>query len=87
MSDSESSSSGNSSREELSGHEDIVQQSSVVQPYMYEPSAENDYHEEETDEDGIQRATLEAGFNKTLPTSSWCVCGYMARFQCNILSY
>ena len=86
MSDSESCNSRNSSGEELSDHEDAVEQSSVVQPYMYEPPAESDYHEEETDEDGIPRATLEARFNKTLATSSWYGYACIVCLYCNILS-
>jgi hypothetical protein len=37
----------------------VVEQSSVVQPYQFEPVA-SDYEEDETDEDGILRETLEA---------------------------
>ena len=37
----------------------VVEQSSVVQPYQFEPVADSDYEEDETDEDGILRESLE----------------------------
>ncbi len=67
MSDSESLVS-QTETEESTDHEDVVEQSSVVQPYQYEPVADSDYEEEETDEDGIMR---EARFNKNVAVSSW----------------
>ena len=51
----------------------VVEQSSVVQPYQFEPVADSDYEEDETDEDGILRETLEARFTKTVAVSSWYV--------------
>ncbi len=68
MSDSESLV---SETEESTDFEDVVEQSSVVQPYQYEPVADSDYEEEETDEDGIMREVLEARFNKNVAVSSW----------------
>jgi hypothetical protein len=70
MSDNESIESQTDS-EQSTDHEDVVEQSSVVQPYQFEPVADSDYEEEETDEDGILREQLEARFNKTVPLSSW----------------
>ena len=43
----------------------------IVQPYQFEPVADTDYEEDETDEDGIMRETLEARFKKTVAVSSW----------------
>jgi hypothetical protein len=57
--------------EQSTDNEDVVEQSSVVQPYQFEPVAESDYEEDETDEDGILRETLEARFKKTVAVSSW----------------
>ena len=37
----------------------------------FEPVADGDYEEEETDEDGILRETFEARFKKTIAVSSW----------------
>ena len=68
MSDSESLV---SETEQSTDFEDVVEQSSVVQPYQYEPVADSDYEEEETDEDGIMREVLEARFNKNVAVSSW----------------
>ena len=34
-------------------NEDIAKQSSVVQPYQFEPVADSDYEEDQTDEDDI----------------------------------
>ncbi len=70
MSDSESLVS-QTETEESTDFEDVVEQSSVVQPYQYEPVADSDYEEEETDEDGIMREVLEARFNKNVAVSSW----------------
>lgn len=70
MSDSESFESHTDS-EESTDHEDIVEQSSVVQPYQFEPVADSDYEEQQTDEDGILRENLEAQVNKTVAVSSW----------------
>ena len=70
MSDNESIESQTDS-EQSTDHEDVVELSSVVQPYQFEPVADSDYEEEETDEDGILREQLEARFNKTVPLSSW----------------
>ncbi len=53
--------------EQSTDNEDVVEQSSVVQPYQFEPVAESDY--DETDEDGILRETLEARFKKTVAVS------------------
>ena len=44
---------------------------SLVQPYQFEPVADSDYEEDERDEDGILRETLEARFTKTVAVSSW----------------
>ena len=52
-------------------NEDVAEQSSVVQPYQFEPVADSDYEEDERDEDGILRETLEARFTKTIAVSSW----------------
>ena len=68
MSDSESLVS-QTETEESTDHEDVVEQ--YVQPYQYEPVADSDYKEEETDEDGIMREVLEARFNKNVAVSSW----------------
>jgi hypothetical protein len=46
--------------EESTDNEDIAEQSSVVQPYQFEPVADSDHEEDQTDEDGILRETLEA---------------------------
>ena len=71
MSDSESFES-QTDTEQSTNNEDVVEQSSVVQPYQFEPVAESDYEEDETDEDGILRETLEARFTKTIAViSSW----------------
>ena len=70
MSDSESFES-QTDTEQSTDNEDVVEQSSVVQPYQFEPFAESDYEEDETDEDGILRETLEARFKKTIAVSSW----------------
>ena len=58
MSDSESFES-QTDTEQSTDNEDVVEQSSVVQPYQFDPVAESDYEEDETDEDGILRETLE----------------------------
>ena len=47
-------------------NEDIAEQSSVVQPYQFQPVADSDYEEDQTDEDGILRETLEARFKKNV---------------------
>lgn len=52
-------------------NEDIAEQSSVVQPYQFEPVADSDYEEDQTDEDGILRETLEARFKKNVAVNSW----------------
>jgi hypothetical protein len=55
-------------------NEDIAEQSPVVQPYQFEPVADSDYEEPEedqTDEDGILRETLEARFKKNVAVNSW----------------
>ena len=70
MSDSESFESHTDSEESMD-HEDIVEQSSVVQPYQFEPVADSDYEEQQTDEDGILRENLEARVNKIVAVSSW----------------
>ena len=70
MSDSESFES-QTDTEQSTDNEDAVEQSSVVQPYQFEPVAESDYEEDETDEEGILRETLEARFKKTIAVSSW----------------
>ena len=70
MSDSESIES-QTDTEQFTDNEDIVERCSVVQPYQLEPVADSDYEEEETDEDGILRETLEARFKKTIAVSSW----------------
>ena len=70
MSDSESFES-QTDTEQSTDNEDVVEQSSVVQPYQFEAVAESDYEEDETDEDGILRETLEARFKKTIVVSSW----------------
>ena len=72
MSDSESFESHTES-EESTDHKDIVEQSSAVQPYQFEPVADSDHEEIEADEDGILRANLEARFNKTVAVRSWYV--------------
>ena len=38
-------------------------------PQQFEPVADSDYEEDETDENGIVRETLEARFTKTLAVS------------------
>ena len=48
-----------------------AEQSSVVQPYQFEPVADSDYEEDQTDEDGILRETLEARFKKNVAVNSW----------------
>ena len=45
-------------------NEDIAEQSSVVQPYQFEPVADGDYEADQTDEDGILPETLEVRFKK-----------------------
>ena len=70
MSDSESFES-QTDTERSTDNQDVIEQSSVVQPYQFEPLAESDYEEDETDEDGILRETLEARFKKTIAVSSW----------------
>ena len=50
-------------------NEDIAEQSSVVQPYQFEqfePVGDSDYEEDQTDEDGILRETLEARFTRKM---------------------
>ena len=54
-------------------NEDIAEQSSVVQPYQFEPVADSDYEEDQTDEGGILRETLEARFMKNVAVNSWQV--------------
>ena len=70
MSDSESIES-QTDTEQSTDNKDIVEQCSVVQPYQFEPVADSEYEEEETDKDGILRETLEARFKKTIAVSSW----------------
>ena len=72
MSDSESNGSVTAS-EQSDDYEDIVVQSSVVKPYMYEPEATSEYNDNPADEDGILRDTLEARWNKTVAVTSWYV--------------
>ena len=55
----------------LIDNEDIAEQSSVVQPYQFEPVADSDYEEDQADEDGIARETLEARFKKNVAVDSW----------------
>ena len=57
--------------EGTTGNEDITEQSSVVQPYQFEPVADNDYEEDQTDGDGILCETLEARFKKNVAVNSW----------------
>ena len=52
-------------------NEDIAEHSSVVQPYQFAPVADTDYEEDQTDEDGILRETLEARFKKNVAVDSW----------------
>ena len=52
-------------------NEDIAEQSSVVQPYQFGPVGDGDYEENQTDEDGILRETLEARFKKNVAVNSW----------------
>ena len=52
-------------------NEHIAEQSSLVQPYQFEPVGDNDYEEDQTDEDGILRETLEARFKKNVAVNSW----------------
>ena len=52
-------------------NKDIAEQSSVVQLYRFEPVADSDYEEDQTDEDGILRETLEARFKKNVVVNSW----------------
>ena len=70
MSDSESIES-QTDTEHFTDNEDIVEQCSVVQSYQFEPVADIDYEEEETDEDGILCEIFEARFKKTIAVSSW----------------
>ena len=57
---------------EGSTDEDIAEQSSVVQPYQFEPVfGDSDYEEDQTDEDGILRENLEARFKKNVAVNSW----------------
>ena len=51
--------------------EDIAEQSSVAQPYQFEPVADSDYEEDQTDEDGILRENLEARFKKNVAVNLW----------------
>lgn len=74
MSDSESSSTASSSSEYLSSEEDIGEQSSITRAYQDEPLARDqdaDDGGDEVDEDGIQRATLEARFEGDIPVDEW----------------
>ena len=52
-------------------NEDIAEQSSVVQPYQFEPVADSDYEEDQTDEDSILHETLEARFMNIVAVNSW----------------
>ena len=52
-------------------NEDIAEQSSVVQLYQFEPVGDNDYEEDQPDEDGIPRETLQARFKKNVAVNSW----------------
>ena len=70
MSDNESFDS-QTETERSTDNEDIAEQSSVVQPYQFEPVADSDYEEDQTDEDGILRETLEARFKKNVAVNSW----------------
>ena len=45
-------------------NEDIAEQSSVVQPYQFQPVADSDYKEDQRDKDGILHETLEVRFKK-----------------------
>ena len=69
MSDNESFES-HTDTEESTDNEDIAEQSSVVQPYQFEPVADSDYEEDQTDEDGILPSTLEARFKKDVAVNS-----------------
>jgi hypothetical protein len=69
MSDSESFESQRDTEQSTDNENVVEPQSSVVQPYQFEPIADidyNDYEEDETGEDGI-----EARFTKTVAVSSW----------------
>ena len=68
MSDNES---FDSQTEGSTDSEDIAEQSSFVQPYQFEPVTDSDYGEDQTDEDGILRETLEARFKKNVAVNSW----------------
>ena len=57
--------------ERSTDNEDIVEQSSVVQPNQFEPVADSDSEEDQTDEDGLLRETLEARFTKNVAVNSW----------------
>ena len=52
-------------------NEDIAEQSSVAQPYQFEPVTDSDYEEDQTDEDGILRETLEGRFKNNVAVNSW----------------
>jgi hypothetical protein len=55
------------SRTETEGstdNEDIAAQSSVVQQYQFEPVADSDYEEDQTDEDGILLELLRRDLRK-----------------------
>ena len=58
---------------EGSTDEDIAEQSSVVQPYQFQPVGvtTKTNEDDQTDEDGILRETLEARFKKNVAVNSW----------------
>ena len=57
--------------QQTTDNKDIAEQSSVVQPYQFEPVGDSDYEEDQTDKDGILRETLEARFKKNVAVNSW----------------
>ena len=57
MSDNESFES-QTDTERSTHNEDIAEQLSVAQPYRFEPVADGDYEEDNTDEDGIPRLII-----------------------------
>ena len=63
--------SDNESFQSQTDTEGSTEQSSVVQPYQFEPVTDSDYEEDQMDEDGILRETLVARFKKNVAVNSW----------------
>ena len=71
--ESDCASTSNSSSKDSSSENDILEQSSIVEPYSNEPlaSSNDDFEENETDdEDGILSQALAQRYEKEIPVDS-----------------